>query len=186
MKETRAIVVGLVVVILFAMGYAYWQRPSKDFHKVGGYRVEIQKMEGDSRKHLSFTIPIVTVARIASLIPIREIGHNWDADWGDGDVSGRDILAAAAASAPGKPGVIDRHGNRIEVLADGLALDITVKDSWDKTVKVRLPRSVVEGLTDRRRLSLRDVLKRLDELGPGDVVRVQDGDNEVTITAEAK
>jgi hypothetical protein len=30
------------------------------------------------------------------------------------------------------------------------------------------------------------MLKRLDELGPGDVVEIRDGDSEVIITAEAR
>ncbi len=186
MKEVRAIVIGLVVVVLVATARAYWQRPAKEFHKIRGYRVEIQKKEGDSRKHLSFSIPIVTLARLGSLIPMSNIGGNWNSDWGNGEVTGKDILDAAAQSAPGKPGIIERNGNRIEVTADGFALEIVVKDSWDKTVKVRVPRALVAGFTDRHSISIQDVLKRLDELGPGDVVRVQDGDNEVTITAEAK
>ncbi|HTO86639.1 MAG TPA: hypothetical protein VMR54_03810 [Thermoanaerobaculia bacterium] len=186
MKDVRAVVVGLVVVVLLIMAYAYWQRPAKQFHRVRGYRVEVEKVEGDSRKHLSFRIPMVTVARIASLIPISDIGRNWNSDWARGEVSGQDILDAASKSSPGKPGVIERDGNRIEVMADGFALDILVKDNWDKTVKVRLPRALIEGLTEHHRLSIQDVLKRLDELGPGDVVKVQDGDSEVTITAEAK
>ena len=32
----------------------------------------------------------------------------------------------------------------------------------------------------------RDILRKLDELGPGDVVVVKDRDKEVTITAEAR
>lgn len=186
MKEVRAIVIGLVIVVLVAMAWAYWRRPSREFHKIRGYRVEIEKTRGAERKHLSLSIPIAAVARIASLIPVSNIGRDWDSDWGNGGVTGRDILDAAAGSAPGKPGVIERDGNRIEVTADGPALEIVVKDSWDKTVKVRVPRALVEGFTDRRSISIQDVLKRLDELGPGDVVKVQDGDSEVTITAQAK
>ncbi len=186
MKEIRAVVIGLVVVVLVAMAYSCWQRPGKEFHKISGYRVEIQKTEGDSRKRVSFSIPIVTVARIASMIPMGNISTNWDSDWGSGDVTGKDILDAAAESAPGKPGVIEKDGNRIEVMADGLALEITVKDSWDKTVRVRVPRALVEGFADRRRISIGEVLKRLDELGPGDVVRVDDGDSVVTISAEPR
>jgi hypothetical protein len=186
MKEVRAIVVGLVVVVLIAMAWAFWQRPAKEFQKIRGYRVEIQKTEGGTRKHLSFEIPIVTVARIASFIPMSSIGGNWDSDWGNGEVTGKDILDAASKSEPGKPGVIERNNHKIEVTADGFALDIQVKDEWDKTVKVRLPRALVEGFTDGRRLSIREVLKGLDDLGPGDVVRVEDGEDVVTISAEAK
>jgi hypothetical protein len=186
MKEVRAVVVGLVIVVLIAMAWAFWSRPGKEFHKIRGYRVEIQKTEGGKTKHLSFSIPIVTLARIASLVPMSHIGASWDADWGNGEITGEDILDAAAQSSPGKPGVIESNGNRIEVTADGFALDILIKDNWNKTVKLRLPRALVEGFTDRRGISLKDVFKRLDDLGPGDVVRVEDGDSEVTITAEAK
>ncbi|HEY7574885.1 MAG TPA: hypothetical protein VIB08_06945 [Thermoanaerobaculia bacterium] len=186
MREIRAVVAGLVVVVLIAMAYSCWQRPAKEFHKISGYRVEVQKTEGDSRKHVSFSIPIVTVARIASMIPMSNVGANWDSDWGRGEITGKDILDAASQSAPGKPGVIEKDDNKIEVMADGLALDITIKDSWDKTVRVRVPRVLVESLADRKRLSVREVLKKLDELGPGDVVKIEDGDNSVTISAEAK
>ena len=186
MKEVRAVVIGLVIVVLIAMAWAFWAQPAREFHKIRGYRVEIQKNEGGDRKHLSFSIPISTLARIASLVPMSHVGASWDSDWGNGEISGEDILDAAAQSAPGKPGVIERNGNRIEVTADGLALDILIKDNWDKTVKLRLPRALVEGFTDRHGISLKEVFKRLDDLGPGDVVKVEDGDNEVTITAEAK
>ena len=186
MKEIRAVVVGLVVVLLVGMAWSYWQRPAREFHKVGGYRVEIEKTEDGRHKHVSFSIPMVSLARLASWIPVKDIGGNWDSDWGNGEITGKDILDAASKSSPGNPGVIERNGNRIEVTADGFALDIEVKDNWGKHVKVRLPRAVVEGFSDHHSISIHDVLKHLDELGPGDVVKVQDGDNEVTITAEAK
>jgi hypothetical protein len=51
---------------------------------------------------------------------------------------------------------------------------------------VRVPRALVESLSNRRRISPRDILKNLDEMGPGDVVVVRDRDDEVTITAEAR
>jgi hypothetical protein len=179
-------VIGLVVVILAAMAYAFWQRPAKQFHRIGGYRVDIQKVEGDSRKHVSFRIPIVAVARIASFVPLHDIGGNWDSDWGRGEITSREILDAAAKSGPGKPGVIERNGAHIEVTAQGSALDIHVRDDWGKKVAVRLPRALIEGLSDGKSISIADLLRRLDELGPCDVVKVQDGDNEVTISAEPK
>jgi len=186
MKEVRAVVIGLVVVVLIAMAWSYWHRPARQFHRIGDFTVDIRKREGDGTKHLSFHIPMSTLARIASFSPLHTIGGNWDRQWADGEISGQDILDAAAKSAPGKPGVIERGGNRIEVMADGLALDIQIKDSWDKVVKLRLPRALVEGFADRHSLSIQELLKRLDEIGPGDLVRVEDGDSEVTITARAK
>ena len=183
MRETRAIVLGLVVVLLVALAWAHWNRPAREFHRIRGYRVEIEKREGDTRKHVSFSIPIVAVARIASLVPVHDFGGRWDSG---SDVTAKDILDAAAQSTPDKPGVIERHGNRIEVTADGAALDIRIQDDWGKKVQVRVPRAIVEGFTDGGRISLKDMLKKLDELGPGDVVKIEDGDNEVTITAQAR
>jgi hypothetical protein len=46
-----------------------------------------------------------------------------------------------------------------------------------------MPRSVIEGLSEERSISTSEILHRLDELEPGDVVTIQDSDNEVTITA---
>lgn len=185
MKEVRAIVLGLFVVVLVATGLALWHRPAKEFRHIQGYRVEIQKSEGGKRRHVSFHVPISLVARIVSLAPMSEIGSNWT-DWGAGEITPRDILDAARKSAPGQPGVITHDHDRIEVTADGLALEILVKDAWDKTVRVRVPRALIESFSGEKRVSARDILRRLDELGPGDVVVIRDGDEEVTITAEAR
>ena len=88
--------------------------------------------------------------------------------------------------AAGKPGRIKRDDYSIEVMSEGTALDITVKDDWDKTVRIRLPRALVESFGGKGRITTTDILKKLDELGPGDMVVVKDRDKEVTITAEAR
>ncbi len=186
MREVRAVVLGLVVIILVALGISFWRRPSRDFHRVGGYRVEIRKLDGGQKRHIAFTVPMSAIARLASLAPVSDIGGNMKADFGDGHVNAREILEAAGRSAPGKPGLIERDHDRIEVMADGPAIEIVVKDEWDKNVKIRVPRSLVEGFTAETRITPHDILKKLDELGPGDVVSVHDRDSEVTITAERK
>ncbi|HYB52874.1 MAG TPA: hypothetical protein VEG84_03325 [Thermoanaerobaculia bacterium] len=186
MRETRAVVLGLFVVILVAIALASWHRPSREWKHVKGYRVEIEKSDGGARRHVSFRVPIGLVARITSLAPISDFGSDFKIDWDSGDLSARDILTAASESAPGKPGVITRGGNKIEVTADGTVIDITIKDDWGKSVQVRVPRALVESLSDRKRISPKDILKNLDEMGPGDIVVVRDHDNEVTITAEAR
>ena len=186
MREVRAIVTGLVVVVLVATAFAIWRRPAREFHRIRGYRVEVSKTEGDSTRHMSFHVPVSLVARVASFVPGAAFGGDIKTDWGEGEITAREILEAARQSAPGKPGVVEKHGNHIEVTADGAILDIQIKDSWDKVVKVRLPRSIVEGLSDRRTISVKDILRRLDELGPGDVVTVRDRDSVVTISAEPK
>lgn len=186
MREVRAVVLGVVVVILVALAISFWRRPSRDFHRVGGYRVEIRKSEDGQKRHIAFSVPMSAIARLASLAPVSDIGGNMRADFGDGHVNAREILDAAGRSAPGKPGVIERDHNKIEVMSDGPAIEIVVRDEWDKNVRIRVPRSLVEGFSSDTRISPHDILKKLDELGPGDVVSVHDRDNEVTITAEGK
>ena len=186
MKETRAIILGLFVVVLVATGLGLWRRPAREFRHISGYRVEIQKSERGSRRHVSFHVPISLVARIASMAPLTEIGGDWKADWGSGEIGARDILDAAGRSAPGHPGLITHDHDRIEVTADGTALEIVVQDAWNRTVRVRVPRVLIESLAQEKRISPHDILKRLDELGPGDAVAIQDGGDEVTITAEGR
>jgi hypothetical protein len=186
MKEVRAVVLGLFVLVLIALGISIWRRPAREIKHLGGFKVEVVKHEGGSRKHVSFHIPISVVARAASFIPIHDFGGDWTRDWSDGDLSARDILDAADKSSPGKPGEIERGRKRIEVQADGAAIEITVKDEWDKAVRVRVPRALVESLSSEKSISPRDILRRLDELGPGDVVVIHDRDDEVTITAEPR
>jgi hypothetical protein len=186
MRETRAVVLGLLVVVLVAIAIAVWRRPARELRHLRGFKVEIQKSEGATRRHVSFHVPIALVARVASLVPMADWGRDFRSDWGDGEVTAQDILDAAGRSAPGKPGEITRDHNRIEVTADGSALEIVVKDDWDRTVQVRVPRSLVESLSSEKRISPREILRRLDELGPGDVVVIRDRDDEVTITAEPR
>jgi hypothetical protein len=184
MREVRAVVLGVFVVLLVVLGINVWRRPAREFHRVRGYRVEIRKDDG-GRRHIAFTVPMSALARLASFSSI-DVGGNMNADFGDGRVTAKDILDAANESRPGQPGVITRGHSRIEVTAQGAALDIQVHDDWDKNVRIRLPRSLVESFSNDSRISPRDILKKLDELGPGDVVSVHDRDEEVIITAEGR
>ncbi len=186
MKEVRAVVFGLVIVVLIALALAFWRRPAREYRHIRGYRVEIQKSEGGSRRRISFTVPMSLVARVASLSPVADIGGDLKADWGDAQLTARDILDAADRSAPGHPGRISRDHTSIEVTPDGFALEILAKDEWGKTVRVRVPRALIESFSKERRISPRDILRRLDELGPGEFVVIRDHDDQVTITAEAK
>jgi hypothetical protein len=186
MREVRAVVFGILVVLLVLLAVTVWRRPGREYRHIRGYRVEIRKTEDGSQRHIAFTVPMSALARIASLSPVADFGGHMRADWGDGQVTARDILDAADKSSPGQPGVITKDHSRIEVQADGRALDIQVRDDWDKTIRIRLPRSIVESFSKESRVSPRDILHRLDDLGPGDVVSVHDRDQEVTITAEAK
>ncbi len=186
MKETRAVVLGLFVIAIVAIGIAFWRRPAREFKHVRGYKVEIEKSEGGSTKHISFTVPMTLVARIASMIPFSDVGANVRNDWDNGNVTPADILDAADRSAPGKPGEITKDHTKIEVTTEGSALEIAVHDDWDRNVRVRVPRALVESLSGQKRVSPRDILRRLDEMGPGDIVVIRDRNDQVTITAQAR
>ena len=58
-------------------------------------------------------------------------------------------------------------------MADGAALEIDVKDDWDKNVHMRLPRDLVEAFSEDRPISTARDPPRLDELDPGDLVTIQ-------------
>jgi hypothetical protein len=186
MKEIRAVVLGLVVLVIVASALAFWRRPAPEFARVKGFRVNVKETANGSTHRVSFSVPSSLVARIAKMTPIRSFGAELHGKWDEGEVSPREILDAAAASAPGKPGVIRHDGHTIEVMAEGTALDIVVRDDWGKSVHLRVPRAIVESFSGDREITPKEILERIDELGPGDVVVVRDGDKEVTITAEPR
>jgi hypothetical protein len=186
MKEIRAVVLGLIVVLLGALALAFWRRPAPEFKRVKGYRVEVRERHGDSTKKVSFTIPANMVARIVRLAPVSSIGVDLRDDLDDEDVTPRKILEAADRSEPGKPGVIELDRGKVEVSQQGTTLEVVLRDDWDKEITVRVPREFLESLSGEREISPREILARLDELGPGDVVTIKERDKEVTITAEAR
>lgn len=186
MKETRAVILGLVVVMIVVSMLAYWRRPAPEFARVKGFKVEVQEKENGSLRRVSFSIPSNLVARVAKLAPIERFGADINADWDDDDVSPREILEAADRSEPGKPTLIEKNDKKIEVQGLGNIVEIRVRDSWGKNVQVRLPRAIIETVSGGKDMSPKELLQRIDELGPGDVIHVQDGDNIVTITAQAR
>lgn len=183
-REVRAVVLGLFVVVLAALALSFWRRPAAEFQRIKGFRVEIRSRDGGETRHASFNVPSNLLARLAKLAP-KELGTDMRREWSKEDVTPRQILDAAEESAPGKPGVIKKEDATIEVMADGDVLEIDIKDEWDKHVHIRLPRALIEALSDDKgRISTSEILEKLDELGPGDVVTIQDHDSEVTITAQ--
>jgi len=186
MKETRAVILGVVVVLLFVSALAYWRRPAPEFARVKSFQVQVQERENGKLHRVSFSIPSNFVARVAKLAPIERFGADINADWDDDDVSPKEILDAADRSTPGNPTVIQKDGKTIEVQGLGNIVEVRVKDGWGKNVQVRLPRALVESVSGGRDISPKELLQRIDELGPGDVIHVQDGDNVVTVTAQPR
>jgi hypothetical protein len=183
-KEVRAVVLGVFVVVLAALAMSYWRRPAAEFQRIKGFRVEIKSRDGGETRHASFNVPSNLVARLARLAP-KELTTDFKREWSKEEITPRQILDAAEESAPGKPGVIKKDDATIEVTADGGVLEIDVKDEWDKHVHIRMPRVLIEAFSDdKARITTSEILEKLDELGPGDVVTIQDHDSEVTITAQ--
>jgi hypothetical protein len=187
-REIRAVVFGLVVVVIFAIGLALWRRPANEsFHRIRAFRVEVKKKDGGETRTMSFNVPVTLLAQMTRLAHIENFEADMHREFEKGEITPRQILDAADASEEGengKPGIIKKDDATIEVRKEGSAVRIDVKDDWDKHVRVRVPRSLIEAFSDDHPLSIRDVIHRLDELEPGDVVSIQDGDEgEVTITA---
>jgi S1-C subfamily serine protease len=183
MREVRAVVIGLVVVLLGALALAFWRKPAPEFQRVKGYRVEVREKDGDTTRKVSFTVPTNLVARIVRLAPVASFGADVKADWNDHDLTPGEILEAADRSEPGKPGIVELDNGTMEVMSEGPVIDMLFKDDWDKEIRMRLPREIIESISGQKEISPRDLLQRLDELGPGQVVTFRERDKEITITA---
>jgi hypothetical protein len=187
-KEVRAVVFGLVVVVLAAMALSFWHGPAREFHRIKGFRVDVKKKDGDEIRRMSFNVP---VALLAQLTRIAHLDDNFDRDmrraWDDKDLTPREILDAADESEKGKPAVIKRDDATIEVGTSGGNVVIDVKkDDSDENVHISLPRHLLEVFAEDHPFSARDLMRRLDELNPGDPVTIRQGDDEVVITAQEK
>jgi hypothetical protein len=186
-KEVRAVVLGLFVVVIVAMGMAYWRGPAREFQRLKGFRVEVKTMDGDEARKLSIHVPVALLAQLTRLAHIDDaMDGDIRAVWDESDVTPAQILEAADASTAEKPGTIVKDDTTIEVRKDGESILIDVRDDWDKTVHIRLPRYIVEVFAEDRPMSTRDLLRHLDQLNPGDIVTIRDRDDEITITAEPK
>jgi hypothetical protein len=194
MKETRAVVAGIVVVVLVALVWGFFRRPAAGMRRVRSFRVQIDGDRDGRRKHVSVRIPGFLVGKVSSLA-----SHAWDendfAEWdfsGEGEhirITPRDILDAADRSEPGKPVAIPiREGSddRLEVSRDGDTVRIQVFDHGRHDVEITTPRALVAGLSQEKALSFRDLLQRIDVLGPGELVTIRSEDGTVKVTAEAK
>lgn len=188
-KEVRAVVFGLVVVVLAALALSLWHGPAREFHRIRSFRVEVKKKDGDEIRRMSFNVPVTLLAQLTR---IAHIDDSFDRDvrraWDNSDITPREILDAADESEKGKPSIIKKDDAAIEVRAEGDAILIDVRKDGDpdENVHIALPRHLVEVFAEDHPFSTRDLMRRLDELNPGDPVTIRHGDDEVIITAEPK
>ncbi len=194
MKETRAIVTGVLVVLVVALAWGFFRRPAPGMRHVRSFRVQIDGDRDGRRRHVSVRIPGFLVGKVSSLASAA-----WDendfADWdfsGEGDrvrITPKDILDAADKSEPGKPTpILIRSGgeDRLEVSREGETIHIVVYDHGRHDVEITAPRPLIAGLSQEKPLSLRELLKRIDDLGPGELVTVKSEDATIRVTAEGR
>jgi len=191
MKETRAIVGGLVVVVLIALVWGFFRRPAAGMHRVRSFRVQIDGDHDGHHKHVSLRIPGFLVGKVSSIASTAWENADWANstfnDEGGSRVTPKDILDAADHSEPGHPGMILVHrDNHLEVSRDGERIRIVSFDRDRREVDIVVPRALVEGLAQEKPLSLRNLLHRIDDMGPGDLVTVTSEDATVRISAESR
>jgi len=193
MKETRAVVLGLVVVALIALVWSFFRRPARGMHHVRSFHVVVHSRDDGRRANVSVRIPGFLAGKAIEMAT-NALGRDFD-QWrfeSDGDehrVTPREILDAADRSRPGEPVAIDvGPGDAgLEVSKDGNTIRIVVSERHGRRrTEITVPRGVVEGLSRGDRLSARQLLERIDDLGPGEIVSIKSDDAEIRITAESR
>jgi hypothetical protein len=191
MKETRAVVTGLVIVLLVALVWGFFRRSTPRMRKVHSFRVQIDGDRDGRHNHVSVRIPGFLVAKVSSLAS-HALENSEFTDWNfDGEngrtrVTPKDILEAADKSEPDKPSIISLHGgdDRLEVSRDGANIRIVIFDRARRDVEIVAPRPFVERLAQEEPLSVRSLFRRIDDIGPGDLVTVTSEDATIKVTAE--
>ena len=194
MKELRAVVLGVVVVLLVAVVWGFWKRPAAGMRRVRSFRVEIDGNEHGRERHVSVRIPGFLVSKVSNLASHAWENGDWN-DWNfdfDGEtrrITPKEILDAADKSQPDKPSVVQIHGDedRLEVSVDSGIVRIKVLcHNHRRQAEIEVPRLLLEGLAQEKPISPRELLQRIDTLGPGEVVSITSDEGKVRILALGK
>lgn len=194
MKELRAIVLGAVVVVLIALVWGFLRRPAPGMTRVHSFRVEIDGHENGRDKHISVRLPGFLVGKVSQLV-----SHSWDNDdWHDwtfmvdGEdrrITPREILDAAEKSSPGHPTRIAIHDGdeALNVATDGGEIRVHVlHEGGRREAEIILPKILLAGLAQEKPISPKEILRRIDSLGPGEIVSIRSEDGNVRVIAEGK
>jgi hypothetical protein len=191
MKETRAVVTGLVFVLVVALIWGFFRRSTPHMRKVHSFRVQIDGDRDGRHNHVSVRIPGFLVAKVSSLAShaledSEFTDWNFDGENGRTRVTPKDILDAADKSEPDKPSIISLHGgdDRLEVSKESDRIRIVIFDRARRDVEIVAPRAFVERLAQEEPLSVRSLFRRIDDIGPGDLVTVTSEDATIKVTAE--
>ncbi len=195
MKEIRAVVAGVAVLAILIAVWAFWRRPAPGMSRIRAFRVEIR----DTRegRMLTMRIPGFLAGEAARVAARAMREHDFRAfdfehDGNRVTITPQEILDAADRSASGRPEILTPEGAdgpRIAVSREAQAVHLHVDsaDRWDDgRADITVPRSLLEALAQEKALTGRELLARLDALGPGDLVEVRGDNGYVRVTAEAK
>lgn len=191
MRETRAIVVGVVVIVLIAFAWSFFRRPAAGMRRVRAFRVEIHGDAHGDRQNISLRIPgffVGKAVQMASGAWERQWSRARDFDFDGSTITPRQLLDAADRSRSGPAVTLDTGRGHLDVRQDGAAIHITARGDGGRheSAEITVPRALIESLAQEEPLSPRELLARIDEMGPGDLVCVKSEDGEVRITAEAR
>ena len=187
MRDAKAAVLGIAVVVGIAFIWGALRRPGPGMKRVSGFQVEVDDhREG---KRISVRIPGLFVGGAARAVS-RAMRHGAHVpingvDWGDqGSITPREILEAADKSRPGAPAELKSHdGDTVQVQAEGAMIRLTVRKGERSEAVVSAPRALIERLAQDRNITPTELLRRIDEMGPGDLVTVHSEDADIRLSA---
>ncbi len=194
MKELRAAVLGVVVVVLIAIVWGFVRRPMPGMTRVRSFRVEIDGHENGRDKHISVRLPGFLVGKVSQLVSRTWEDDDWR-DWSltvDGEdrrITASEILAAAEKSSPGHPTRIALHGGEdsLDVVSDAGEVRVHVlREGGRRDAEIILPKALLAGLAQEKPITPREILHRIDTLGPGEIVSIRSEDGSVRVIAEGR
>src|SRR5262245_66342068 len=93
-KDVRAVVLGLFVVVIVALGFSLWRGPSREFQRIRGFRVDVRTKDGDETRKISVNVPVSLLAQLTRLAHIDDaLDGDIRTAWDKGDITLRELLA---------------------------------------------------------------------------------------------
>jgi hypothetical protein len=191
MKDTRAIAIAVAVLAVVVVFWAYVRHPAPGMRRVRAFRVEIHGQEDGHRRDVSVRIPGFLVGKA-----VHMASRAWDERRREGrgfqfngvTITPREILEAADKSASGHPGSIEVGDGKgtLQVSKEGSAIRIGFHRDNEEHGEILVPRALLERLAQDEPISPRELLERIDEMGPGDLVLIKGENGEVRISAEGR
>jgi hypothetical protein len=185
MKKQLVLTAALALAVLVP-AQSFASRNHKDKSKDAWIHIEVHE-NGDDGDKVSVNLPL-SLADVALQSTIEEHGlSDGKITIDDGDITVTDLRRMwreLKNAGDAEFVTVESDDENVKVYRKGDRVYVDVDDhSEDQTVRVVMPVVVVDALLsgDDDRLDLRAALAELKELGSGDIVRVEGGDENVRI-----